>query len=420
MSGIDSDERVAIQEALSGYLGREVRVREVFAVESQLYTGYLIIVGGVCYFLCARFGRWDVQTEFATADVTGIEVTPSFSTDDLFEVRVLVRGRLHRFKGFDQRSAKAIAGAIEAAGGEAAKVRPGRQAPSARKRLSFSDSLSARPDYEIGAAAQVPSLGFSSSKPSPPPPPPPPPRSSAASKEAVFPTRGTVSQSFAEMMAEVHDDDDDDDDDLDDDWLENGDDSENFEDRLGEIARKEVARRTPTTSAAKPSPQVRPLVRGIIAGFLFPFVLGIAESTPMMVSTGQPELTPYVFGALLWGSVAFSGGLVSLSFGRTVAMLIAGPLAAVAVVELQLIVGGTAFLAGWFVISWVYIISRGGSSSFMKAALVTGGMAMFAGMGADRGTLAIFVGIFWLAHGYLELAELNTAAKAAEAAKTAK
>ncbi len=418
-----TDDRAAVQEALAAHLGQEIRVRELFAVESQLNTGYLIIVGGRCYFLCARFGGWSVHSEFATADVTGIEVMPSFSTEDLFEVRVQVRGRLHRFSGFDQRGAKALADAIEAAGGEAAKVRPARQASPARKHLSFSDSLSARPAYKVGAPAEIPSLsrGLSSSPPppssSPSPSPPPPPRSSPVPQAGAFPMR-TVSKSFSEMMAEVDDDDDDDDlsgggDGVFDSVEDDDDDSEEFEKLLEEMDRRAVASEPKTASVAKPAPKVRPFVRGISAAFLFPVFVSLGREGELTNLAAMPEIAPYVPAVVIWCSVAIPGGLVSLSFDRTLMMLIAGLLAAGAVVTLVPLVGSLGFLVGWFLISSIYILSRGASSAFVKAGLVTFGMAMFAGMGADEGTMMIFVGIFWLAHGYLELAELNTAAKKA-------
>ncbi len=418
-----SDERAAVQDALGAHLGQEIRVREIFATESQLYSGYLIIVGGSCYFLCARYGEWGVHSEFVTSAATGIEVKPSFSTDDLFEVRVLVLGRLYRFLGLDQRGATALARAVEAAGGEAAEIRPKRQPPPARKRLSFSDSLSARPSYEVGAATQASS--FSRSLSSSPPLPPPPPSSSAGPQAPAkaFPVR-TVSRSFSEVMADVHDDDDDDDDDddvdsggdsifdsVEDD--DDNDDSGEFEKLLAEMDQKVVASEPKTNSAS--APKVRPFARGIIAAFLFPLITGLAYQSELADLTLDPELGPYVRSVIQWCTIAICGGIVSLNFGRIFAMLIAGALAGVAIVSVLSFAGPIGFVAslvGWFLLGWVYIVSRGGSWAMMKAGLLTAGMMMFSDVGPSEGAAMILVGVFWLMHAFWERADLNAAAKA--------
>ena len=434
-------------KALENHLERPVRPREMVATASQLFTGYLVIEGVSCYFVCARFGDWGVHSSFAAAEAKGLLATRSFAEFG-YEVRTLVRGQLYRFGDLDESTAKRLAQAIAAVGGEAAEVRAERHPVHSRPPLTFSDTLSARPSYTMSEPE-----GEGASKPPPPPnrrPPPPPPALTSEPSVAIsspftsftstspglsFPSRDKP-KPFAFPRDDDDDDDDDDfgghdenheicdddfdfdDDDDDDDGGGDSEDRASFEALLAgmDVQAEEAKAAKPDAGAVA----VRPFVRGIAAAFLFVFISEMAgeivDTVELQEILTDPEIGPYAWSALSWTLVAVPGGLVCLSFGRTLTLLFSGVFAGAVAFGLFTVVGEPWILtiAGWFILSWAYMSVREAPSSLLKAGAVAGAMAVLGtSLAGDMGTGGAFeVGTFWLIHGFWEKIDLTGAAKA--------
>jgi len=426
-----------VLKALENHLERPVRPREMVATASQLFTGYLIIEGVSCYFVCARFGDWGVHSSFAAAEAKGLQATRSFSESG-HEVRTLVRGQLYRFGNLDPSTAKRLAEAIAAVGGEAAEVRVERHPVVARKPLTFSDSLSARPSYSMSE-----SEGDGASRRPPPSPSLAPVSSPFSSPTSAPPARAFPSRGKVKPFVFVRDDNDDDDDDddfsghdenheiCDDDFEFADDDGDELDDAdadADDMAEFEALLAGMDVKAeeergAKPKPggevTVRPFARGIAAAIIFVFLSQMATEfvdVEFQEILTDPEIGPYAWAALSWSVIAIPGGLVCLSFGRTLTLLFSGVFAGAVSYGLFMVVGEPWILsiAGWFILSWAYMSARGATSSLLKAGAVAGAMAVLGnslagelGMGG-----AIEVGMFWLLHGFWEKVDVTAAAKA--------
>jgi hypothetical protein len=217
-----------------------------------------------------------------------------------------------------------------------------------------------------------------------------------------------------EICDDDFDFDDDDDDDADDDSEERAE----FEALLAgmDVKAEEAKAANPKAGAVA----VRPFVRGIAAAFLFVFISEMATEFVDTVEAQEiltdPDIGPYAWSALSWSLVAVPGGLVCLSFGRTLTLLFSGVFAGAASFGLFTVVGEPWILsiAGWFILSWAYMSAREASLSLLKAGAVAGAMAVlgdsFAGETGAGG--AFEVGMFWLIHGFWEKIDLTGAAKA--------
>ncbi len=433
------------------------------ATESQLFTGYLIIEGVTCYFVCARFGDWQVHSSFAASDVKGLQATRSFSESG-HEVRMLVRGQLYRFGGLDEATSKRLAQSIGAIGGEATSVPERRHPVVARKRLAFSDAIAARPAYTLSESESEPEPELarpSSRRPREPvsrPPPPPPPRASpppippvsspfassapssarlsalstaSASAGLAFPSRskpkpfGSSRDEGFGGHDENHEICDDDDDFFDDDDDDDDDDAEESAEFAELLARMDVdAEAEESTRPASPlatnGATVRPFIRGIAATFVFVFLSemagGFTETVEFQMLLADPEIGPFVWSGLSWALIGATGGLVCLSFGRTLALAFAGCTAGAVSYGVFMEVGEpwVLMLPGWFILSWAYMGTRGTSAALLKAGAVAGAMAVLGdGIPAELGPGgAVSVGIFWLLHGLWEKMDMVGANKA--------
>jgi len=443
--------------ALEEHLERPVHPQEMIATESQLFSGYLIIEGHECYFLCDRYGGWSVHSSFPAAKVTGLEATSSFASGD-YEVRALVEGKLYRFGDLERDSAQQLVKVIELVGGERAEKRASRHAPVTRKRLEFSATLSARPSYSMdeGDAASIAEVSPRVARSTQRRPPPPPRRAPPPPAPAGFAFSKPVSKGFA-VAAEVDDDDDesifaghddeheecddsfafpDDDDDEDDEDDDEGElDEDEFQEYLDGLEKAAGGAQSPAGtarkktpkkgSAVKPATTLRPIVRGFAAAFIYAFFTNLVGAGALDEVVDEvmrePELAPYVWSVVAWCLIALPGGLISMSFGRTVMMAFAGVGAGVAATSLfmnmPMIPPAVVGTVGWLIVGWLAVLSRSGSSALLKAGAITVVMAILSEDMASGGTAAgaLQCGLFWLMHSFWERYDLNAAAKKAAA-----